>query len=103
MNPALQTHLGVTFLDAWNDNILFFEKATPDRTNIVLVAISLDPHAAQEADIALPLSRWNLPDGATVPASDLLHGTAFAWHGRMQRVRLTPDAPYAIWRAHPVP
>ncbi len=41
-NPALQTHLGVTFLAAGNDQVLVFEKATPDRCNVLLVAINLD-------------------------------------------------------------
>ena len=42
-NPALHSHLGLSFLNAWNDNVMFFEKATADRQNVVLVAISLDP------------------------------------------------------------
>src|SRR5581483_225768 len=29
-NPALQSHLGVSFLNAFNDAILYYEKATPD-------------------------------------------------------------------------
>ena len=102
MNPALQTHLGITFLNAWNDMVLFYEKATPDRTNVVLVAVSLDPQNPQEADIELPLWHWGLPDNATLAADDLLRGTRFAWQGKRQRLRLTPDAPYAIWRARPV-
>ena len=28
-NPALQAHLGVTFYNAFNDQILFYGKATP--------------------------------------------------------------------------
>jgi starch synthase (maltosyl-transferring) len=48
-NPALQTHRGVTFLPCSNDMILFYEKATPDRSNVVRVAVSLDPFNPQEA------------------------------------------------------
>ncbi len=36
------------------------EKATDDRTNVVLVAVSLDPFSPQDADIELPLWRWRL-------------------------------------------
>src|SRR6202034_3006269 len=46
-NPALHSHLGLSFHNAWNENIIFFEKATLDRRNVVFVAISLDPRAAQ--------------------------------------------------------
>jgi starch synthase (maltosyl-transferring) len=101
MNPALQTHLGVTFLTAWNDMVMFYEKATEDRSNVVLVAVSLDPKNAQEADIELPLWRWKLSDNAALAADDLIHGNRFTWHGKYQHIRLTPDAPYAIWRVHP--
>ncbi len=97
-NPALQTHRGVTFLVARNDAILFYEKSTPDRSNVVIVAVSLDPFAAQEADIEIPLWRAKLPDDASLPMQDLLGGSVFAWHGKYQRLRLTPESPYAIWR-----
>ncbi len=101
INPALQSQLGVTFLPAANDAILFFEKATPDRSNVILVAISLDPHAVQDAEIDIPLYRWTLPDDAVLDLDDLVGGDRFRFSGRRQRVRLSPDAPYAIWRAMP--
>ncbi len=100
-NPALQTHLGVRFLPAANDSVLFYEKATPDRSNVVLVAVSLDPHHAQEADIELPLWSWRIPDEGALAMDDLLAGTSALWQGRHHRVRLTPEQPYAIWRAQP--
>ena len=97
-NTALQTHLGVRFLNADNDRILYFEKADADRANVVLVAILLDPFAPQEAWIEIPLWEWELPDDASLEASDLLTATRFTWHGKSQHLRLTPDQPYAIWR-----
>ena len=100
-NPALQTHLGVRFLPADNDAVLFYEKATPDRSNVVLVAVSLDPHQAQEADIELPLWSWRIPDDGALAMDNLLSGVSGVWQGRYHRVRLTPDRPYAIWRAQP--
>jgi starch synthase (maltosyl-transferring) len=102
MNPALQTHLGVSFLNAWNEAILYYEKATEDRSNVILVAVSLDPQAPQEADFELPLWKWKLPDSAALDAEDLLTGDRFAWHGKVQHLRLTPDRPYAIWRVRPL-
>jgi starch synthase (maltosyl-transferring) len=97
-NPALQSHLGVEFHNAFNDAILYFEKATADRANVVLVAVSLDPSQAQEADFEVPLWKWGLGDDASVRVEDLLSGARWAWQGKRQRVRLTPEAPYAIWR-----
>jgi starch synthase (maltosyl-transferring) len=98
-NPALHTHLGITFHTAYNDRILLFSKATATRDNLVLVAVSLDPFAAQEADIDLTLWQWGLADDAALPMEDLMRDTGFTWYGRRQHIRLDPaDLPFAIWR-----
>jgi starch synthase (maltosyl-transferring) len=102
LNPALQTHLGVTFLNAFNDFVLYYEKATEDRSNVVLVAISLDPVQAQDSPIELPLWRWDLPDDAALTVDDLISGQSWTWRGKTQRVRLTPDHPFLICRVRPV-
>ncbi|CAH2605007.1 Alpha-1,4-glucan:maltose-1-phosphate maltosyltransferase [Rhodovastum atsumiense] len=101
LNPALHSHLGVTFLPAANEAILLYEKATPDRSNVLIVAVSLDPMHRQEAAIELPLWRWHLPDSGTLHAEDLLRRRMVAWHGKWQRITLDPAEPYAIWRAAP--
>jgi starch synthase (maltosyl-transferring) len=101
-NPALHSHLGIRFHPAYNDNILFFSKATPDRSNVVLVAVSLDPRGVQEADVELPLWDWKVPDEGALRAQDLMRDTGFVWHGKYQRIRLDPnDMPFAIWRVTP--
>jgi len=87
-NPALHTHFGVTFLPASGDQVLFFEKATPDRGNVVLVAISMDATATQQADLTVP----------GTDAVDLLTDQPVRWADRVQRVALSPDRPYAVWR-----
>ena len=87
-NPALHTHLGLTFLPASGERVLFFQKATPDRANVVLVAISLDASVTQYADLYTPGG----------DAVDLLTGQGVHWADRNQRVALPPNRPYAIWR-----
>jgi len=100
-NPALHSHLGITFLQAWNDNVLLFQKATPARDNILLIAVSLDPYAAQEADIEIPLWEWGLPDHGTVGVEDLMRGYRFTWTGKIHRIRLDPgQLPFSIWRVN---
>ena len=97
-NAALHSHLGLTLLTAWNDNILFFEKASPGRENVLVIAISLDPASAQEADVEIPLWAWNLPDHASLSMEDLVSGEKFTWTGKWQRLRLEPAMPFAVWR-----
>ena len=101
-NAALQTHLGVTFLASDNPQVMFFEKATADRSNVVLIAVSFDPFATQSAAIELPLWRWKLPDSAALACEDLVHDATFSLAGKYQRVTLSPDAPYTVWRAQPM-
>ncbi|MBB3350309.1 starch synthase (maltosyl-transferring) [Rhizobium sp. BK049] len=98
-NTALHSHLGLTLLNAWNDNILFFEKASRARDNVLLIAISLDPHNFQESNVELPLWKWGLGDGGALDAEDLVTGHRFRWNSKWQRVSFNPQTlPFAIWR-----
>ncbi|MGH8779605.1 maltotransferase domain-containing protein [Paraburkholderia sp.] len=105
-NPALHSHLGVTFLPAHNDHILFFEKATDARDNVIVVAINLDPFNEQGADVELSqatFDRWHLHDHGALEVTDEMSGARFEWHGRWQHVRLDPGTrPFSIWRIAPV-
>ena len=79
----------------WQANI-------PGARDMILVAVSLDPHNVQEADIEIPLWEWGLPDHASLAATDLMRGHSFVWPGKQQRVRLDPaDLPFAIWQVAP--
>ncbi|MFV9657615.1 alpha-1,4-glucan--maltose-1-phosphate maltosyltransferase [Pseudomonas sp. NY15366] len=98
-NPALQTHLGFQAYTAWNDNILYFGKRTADQSNFILIAISLDPHHAQEAHFELPLWELGLPDDASLAGEDLMNGHRWTWHGKVQWMRIEPwHLPFGIWR-----
>lgn len=98
-NPALHSHLGLTFLHADNDQIIYFSKRSRDNDNTVLVAINLDPFHTQSATVEIPLWFWNLPDHDALRVTDLLDGHVFAWRGKLQRISLDPlKNPYAIWR-----
>ena len=101
-NPALHSHLGVKFHRADNEQILYYEKATPERDNVILVAVNLDPYRAQEAEFEIPLWEWRLPDDAALHVEDLIHGRSFTWRGKRQRLRLDPSQlPFALWRVRP--
>ena len=101
-NPALQTHLGVGFHNAFNDQILYYSKTTPDLRNVVLVAVDLDPRFPQECDIEVPLWLWGLPDTSSVMVTDLMGGYNFTLTGKVQHIRLDPAVmPFLIWRIRP--
>ncbi|MFG1461827.1 alpha-1,4-glucan--maltose-1-phosphate maltosyltransferase [Xanthobacter sp. DSM 24535] len=97
-NPALRTHRDILFLNAWNDHVLAFAKMTPDRDNLLVVLINLDPHAAQACDFEIPLWELGRGDDATVHVEDLMHDQAFEWTGKVQHQHLDPALPFAIYR-----
>jgi starch synthase (maltosyl-transferring) len=102
-NPALQTHLGVRFYNAFNDQVLVYGKASPSGEDMILIAVNLNPHQAQEATFEVPLWEWGLPDHASVAVEDLWSGTNFVWTGKLQHTRLDPAAlPFAVWRIAPL-
>jgi starch synthase (maltosyl-transferring) len=99
---ALQSHLGVSFYPALNDNILFYGKRAPGDRDMILVAVSLDPHAAQSAAIEVPLWEFGLPDDGRLAVEDLMYGTRFVWTGKHQTIDLDPARlPFSIWRVAP--
>jgi starch synthase (maltosyl-transferring) len=102
-HPALQSHLGITFYPAFNDQILFYGKRNSGGYDMILTAVSLDPHSVQEASVEIPLWEWGLHDEASVNVTDLVRGHQFVWNGKRQRIRLDPnDLPFMIWQVAPV-
>jgi starch synthase (maltosyl-transferring) len=98
-HPALQDFPNLAFYNAWNDNILYYGKRTPDLSDFLLFHVCLDPHNAQDASFELPLWEFGLADDASIEVEDLVAGRRFTWHGKYQHIRLDPyHKPYAIWR-----
>ncbi|HEY4042026.1 MAG TPA: alpha-1,4-glucan--maltose-1-phosphate maltosyltransferase, partial [Rhodopila sp.] len=96
-HPALQSHLGLTFYPAYNDQVILYGKRDPVDRSMVLVAVSFDPHIAQEAVIEVPLWEFGLDDQAAIPVTDLMRGDSFTWYGKHQRIRLDPaDLPFRV-------
>ena len=72
-------------------------KATPDRSNVVVVAISFDPDQAQATGWEFPFWLWGVDENAPFEAEDVLDGTRFTWRGKYQSVQLDSSRPYAAW------
>jgi starch synthase (maltosyl-transferring) len=100
-HPALQTHLNTVFFNAWNDSIIYYGKPSPDGGEMILVAINLDPHNAQEADFEAPTWRFGLPDHGALDVEDLATKERFTWAGKLQHMRIEPTRPYRLWKIEP--
>jgi len=98
-HPALRDFTNLAFYNAWDDNILYYGRRTPDLDSFILFAVNLDPHAAHAADFEVPLWEFGLADDASIGVEDLVTGEKFSWSGKIQHMHLDPAVrPYAIWR-----
>jgi len=84
-NPALQHLSNVGWLDTYNDQVMAYLKQ--HGSNVIICAVNLDPHNAQEASVVVPHD-LGLPSHFQV--RDLFSGEAFAWHTGGNYVRLDP-------------
>ena len=107
-NPALQTHIGLNFHYADNDNVLFFSKMgkrLPGQPieSLILVAVNLEPQYLQDTSLEIPLYMLGLDDDAQVQVHDLVSDTHFNWQGKWQRARLdSQQYLFVIWKITPV-
>ena len=89
-NPALHELDNLRFYNATNDNVLFYGKMTPDRSNMVFVAVNLDPFTPNETFIDFPLGEMGL--GARDPfiAEEMFSFRRLEWQGSRHWLRLDP-------------
>jgi starch synthase (maltosyl-transferring) len=98
-NPALQEFLNLRFLDSPDPNILAYAKTSADRANTVIVAVNLDPHAAHEGEIELPLVEFGLAADAEFSLEEAFTQRVVTCRGARQRLYLDPDVnPSMIFR-----
>jgi starch synthase (maltosyl-transferring) len=101
-NPALRELTNLRFHPADSDAVLFYGKMTADRSNMVFVAVNLDPFEAHEATLDFPLGDMQLGPDDAFEAEDLLGGERHLWRGAHHRIRLDPSSnPAAIYRVTP--
>jgi len=95
-NPALHTNDRLRFCTIENPQILCYLKTTEDLSNILLVAVNLDPHHPQDGWVQLPIQSLGIAPGESFQVHDLLGGARYLWQGEWNYVRLDP----AVLPAH---
>ena len=98
-NPALHYFLNLHFYPSDDEAILFFGKHSPDGTNRVFVAVSVDPFVKRSARIELPIDELGIPEGREFEVEEMISGTRHRWRGRGQLLELDPAVmPAVIFR-----
>jgi starch synthase (maltosyl-transferring) len=98
-NPALHDFANLRFLEAEDDAVLFYSKMTADRSNMILVVVTLDPFDAHDVVLHFPLAAMGVPPGETFDVEELLSGRRHLWRGACHHVHLDPQVnPAAVFR-----
>ncbi|WP_152050406.1 alpha-1,4-glucan--maltose-1-phosphate maltosyltransferase [Tautonia marina] len=87
---ALQSDGNLRFHPVDNESLLVYSKATPDRSDVILVVVNLDPYNTQSGWVDLSLDELGVFDGDTLTVHDLLSDTRYQWRGARNFVMLDP-------------
>ncbi len=88
-NPALQSLRNLTFLSTDNQQIIFYLKTSPDKRNMLLIAVNLDPHNPHHCTAFVPPETLGLASTQAFQVTDLITGAKYSWQDR-NYVRLDP-------------
>ena len=89
-NRALQSDRLLAFFPIDNDQLIGYGKTTPDRANVIVAVVNLDPHHAQSGWMELDLEWLGLKQGESYQMHDLLTGARYLWNGPRNFVVLDP-------------
>jgi starch synthase (maltosyl-transferring) len=90
-HPALQSNAGLEFHDVDDDAVLAYTKQSAERTDTVLVLVSLDPNEPRSGRLRLRMPALGFSDDARLLVTDLLTGEVTAWPTPDQEIALDPD------------
>lgn len=88
-HPAFQRFTNLRFLETDNEQILAYAKSAPERGDIILVAVNLDPSQPQACTALVPPDAVGVAPGEAYRVTDLISGDSWIW-GERNYVRLDP-------------
>jgi starch synthase (maltosyl-transferring) len=98
-NPALHATQNLKFYEVDNDHLLFYGKATEDRSNIILVVVNLEPFRAHAGWLKVPIGEFGIDPKQAYLVHDLLSDDKYFWQGERNYVELNPQIlPAQIFR-----
>lgn len=97
-NEALQQTNNIKFCHIENDNLLAFYKWNAEKTNQLLIVISLDPYYKQQGTVQIPLHDIEVHQGQQLTMIDLVTGSSYNWYNEWNYVELHPALPFHIFR-----
>ena len=97
-NEALQQTNNIKFCTIENENLIAFYKWNDDKTNELLIVISLDDNNEQQGTVQLPLSDLGISNGHQLEVCDLITGSCYNWNTEWNYIELHPSLPFHIFK-----
>jgi starch synthase (maltosyl-transferring) len=98
-NQALHANDTLRFHGVNNDQIICYSKKTPDKENVIVTVVNLDPVWPQSGFVDLPTEDLGIDLRHPYQMHDLLTGAKFTWQGPRNYVELRPrEVPAHILR-----
>ncbi|MBQ0736210.1 alpha-1,4-glucan--maltose-1-phosphate maltosyltransferase [Aquimarina celericrescens] len=97
-NPALQQTNNIEFCSIENDQLIGFYKYNDDKTNELIIVISLDPYYSQKGQIQLPLNQLGVHAGHHIEVHDLITKSSYYWNNEWNYIELHPALPMHIFK-----
>jgi starch synthase (maltosyl-transferring) len=91
-HPALQLLTNLRFYPSDDANVLWYGKMTPQRDDVIFVAVNLDPSARHASMVEVPIGELGLSADTPYPMRELLTDTTYEWRGPRGYVDLDPSA-----------
>lgn len=90
-NPALQQDWNLRFVPTDHQEVICYGKFNDERSNVILVAVNLDPHHTHSAFVEVPLDEFGIDRERPYQVEDLLNGASYLWQGSRNYVELDPN------------
>ncbi|MBO3116329.1 alpha-1,4-glucan--maltose-1-phosphate maltosyltransferase [Winogradskyella sp. DF17] len=97
-HEALQQTNNIKFCHVENDNLMAYYKWNDDRSDELLIIVSLEHHYSQQGTVQIPLSDLGIDPGHQINVMDLITGSNYNWHSEWNFIELHPTLPFHIFK-----
>lgn len=89
-SSVLKEMWNIEFHDIDNEEMICYSKTSPDKSEIILAVVNLDPHHTQSGWVDLPMEYLELDSQQPYQLHDLLSDARYLWSGSRNFVELDP-------------
>ncbi len=96
-HEALQQTNNIRFCGLENEHLIAFYKWNDNKTDEMLIVISLDSYYTQRGEVQLPLDALGIGHGQAIQLYDVLTDNGYIWDKEWNYIELHPTLPFHIF------